>query len=189
ARCKALFTEATVVSSSSATSAARQRNTSQRMSTARWRGGRCWRAATKASRTVSLARATSAGSPSGTTRRSGTGWIHLSSGSACRLAASGSRGAPLAPLEEVETDVRGDAVQPRAERRAPLEALVAAPGADERLLHRILGLEGRAEHPVAVAGQLGAMALELELDAGRRARSGLPGRCSRLLRLRHEPAS
>ena len=50
ARCRALLTDATVVSSRSATSLACQRSTSPRISTARWRGGRCWSAATKASR-------------------------------------------------------------------------------------------------------------------------------------------
>ena len=39
ARCSALLTEATVVSSSSATSAACQRSTSHRISTERWRAG------------------------------------------------------------------------------------------------------------------------------------------------------
>ncbi len=64
ARCSALLTDGTLVSSSSATSVAFQRSTSHRISTARWRGGRCWSAATKASRIVSRAAATSAGSPS-----------------------------------------------------------------------------------------------------------------------------
>ena len=64
ARWSALLTEATLVSSSSATSVACQRSTSQRISTARWRGGRCCSAATNASRIVSRATATSAGSPS-----------------------------------------------------------------------------------------------------------------------------
>ena len=50
ARCSALLTDATVVSSSSATSAACQRSTSRRISTARCRAGRCCRAATNASR-------------------------------------------------------------------------------------------------------------------------------------------
>ncbi len=64
ARCSALFTEATLVSRSSATSVACHLSTSQRMSTARCRAGRCCRAATKASRIDSRAAATSAGSPS-----------------------------------------------------------------------------------------------------------------------------
>ena len=54
-----------VVSSSSATSVASKRRTSRRTSTARWRGGRCWRAATKASRTDSRTAARSAGSAAG----------------------------------------------------------------------------------------------------------------------------
>jgi hypothetical protein len=53
ARCSALFTEATVVSSASATSAAEKPSTSRRMRTARCVPGRCWSAATKASSTLS----------------------------------------------------------------------------------------------------------------------------------------
>ena len=68
------------------TSLACHRRTSQRMSTARWRGGRCWSAATNARRIVSRATATSAGSPSSwTTSASGTGSIHVTSGSVCRF--------------------------------------------------------------------------------------------------------
>ena len=54
ARCRALLTEASLVSSISATSAARKPSTSRSTSTARWRGGRCCRAATNASSTASL---------------------------------------------------------------------------------------------------------------------------------------
>ena len=53
ARCSALFTEATVVSSVSATSRAEKPSTSRRTRTARCRAGRCWSAATKASSTDS----------------------------------------------------------------------------------------------------------------------------------------
>ena len=53
ARCSALLTDATVVPTVSATSAAENPSTSRRMSTARWFAGRCWRAATNASSTLS----------------------------------------------------------------------------------------------------------------------------------------
>ena len=53
ARCSALYTEAGVVSSASATSSPEKPSTSRRMSTARWRAGRCWSAAMKASSTLS----------------------------------------------------------------------------------------------------------------------------------------
>ena len=80
ARCSALLTDATVVPSSSAVSAALHCRTSRKMSTARWRAGRCCSAATNASRIVSLATARSAGSPSiGTTIASGTGCSQVSS--------------------------------------------------------------------------------------------------------------
>ena len=81
ARWSALLTDATLVSSSSATSLACHRNTSRRMSTARWRAGRCWSAVTNARRMDSLDAASSAGSPSsGTTRASGMGVTHADSG-------------------------------------------------------------------------------------------------------------
>ncbi len=80
ARCSALLTDAVVVSSSEATSSAFQRSTSRRISTARWRGGRCCSAATNASRTDSRATAISAGSPaSGSTRSSTIGSSQVSS--------------------------------------------------------------------------------------------------------------
>src|SRR5438876_487621 len=47
---------------------------------------------------------------------------------------------------------------------AALEAVEAPPGADERLLDGVLGLEWGAEHPVAVGRQLGAMLLAPLLD-------------------------
>jgi hypothetical protein len=53
ARCRALLTEATVVSSDAAVSSAENPSTSRRISTARWLGGRFWSAAMKASSTAS----------------------------------------------------------------------------------------------------------------------------------------
>ena len=73
-------------------------------------------------------------------------------------------GAPLRAREHVVADVRGDAVQPRAQRRALLERVGGAPGADHGLLDRVLGLRAGAEHPVAVAGELPAVGLEVELE-------------------------
>lgn len=69
-------------------------------------------------------------------------------------------GPALAAPEQVQADVGGDPVEPGAQRGAPLEAVVAAPGPHHRLLHGVLGLEGRAQHAVAVAGQLGAVRLQ-----------------------------
>ena len=58
--------------------------------------------------------------------------------------------AALALGEHVQAHVGGDAVQPRAQRRAALEPVAWLPGAQQRLLDGVLGLERRAEHPVAV---------------------------------------
>ena len=86
ARWSALFTEATLVSSSSATSLACQRSTSQRIRHARCRGGRCCSAATKASRIVSRETASSAGS--------GVGCSHVTSPGTCRFSTIGSPAGP-----------------------------------------------------------------------------------------------
>jgi hypothetical protein len=74
------------VSSSSATSVACQRSTSQRISTARWRGGRCCNAATNARRIVSRSTAVSAGS--------GVGCTQVTSAGTFRFSKTGSREGP-----------------------------------------------------------------------------------------------
>ena len=66
----------------------------------------------------------------------------------------------LTTVEHVEADVGRNPVEPGTKRCAPLEAVVAAPGADVGLLHGVLGLERGAEHAVAVARQLAAVLLE-----------------------------
>ena len=175
ARCRALLAEATVEPSSSAVSSAEKRSTSRRMSTARWRGGRCCSAATKASRTLSRSPASSAGSvTAGVVPRHGSGSSHSSCGRTSRSelghrrgrAADLQRGGPApAAADGVDADVGGDPVQPRAHARAALEAVLRAPGADQGLLHRVLGVVDGAEHPVAVAGQLAPVGGEGRVDA------------------------
>ena len=168
------MTDATLVSSSSATSLACHRSTSQRSSTARCRGGRCWRAATNASRTDSRATATSAGIALGQDEPVGHRLDprHLRPRAQVlddrlpRRPEIHRARPPLAAREHVEADVRRDAVEPRPERGAPLEAVDRLPGADERLLHRVLGLERRGEHAVAVGDQLPPHELELALELG-----------------------
>jgi hypothetical protein len=54
-----------------------------------------------------------------------------------------------------------DRLQPRPQRRPALEPVQRLPGAHQRLLHGVVGVVGRAEHPVAVAGALTAELLEL----------------------------
>ena len=68
--------------------------------------------------------------------------------------------AALTRAQHVEADVRRDAIQPGAERRPALESVEALPGAQHRLLDRVLRLERRAQHPVAVSGQLSPVLLE-----------------------------
>ena len=71
---------------------------------------------------------------------------------------SAARGGAAA--QRVEADVGGDAVEPGPQRGAALETVERLPGPYERLLHGVVGVEGRAEHAVAVAGQLTAVGLE-----------------------------
>ena len=128
ARCSALFTAGTLVSSSSAASVACQRSTSHRISAARCRAGRCCSAVTKASRIVSRASTTSAGSASaGSTRSSAMGETHGASGSCSpelrrvrrpRRPQLHRPGPALAAPEHVQAHVGGDAVQPRPHARS-----------------------------------------------------------------------
>jgi hypothetical protein len=95
ARRSVLFTEATVVVSTSAVAPADQASTSRRISTARWCGVRCWIAARKASSTVSRATAAVCGSVSAEATRSsstsGQGCSQDTSSSGCPDAGSGGR--------------------------------------------------------------------------------------------------
>lgn len=83
ARCRALVTAGTVISRSSAVSAAERPSTCVRSRLARWRGGRCCSAATNANRMLSRSIARSAGSRSpagGSASASGIGSIQCSRG-------------------------------------------------------------------------------------------------------------
>src|SRR5205814_9826450 len=75
--------------------------------------------------------------------------------------------ATLSPVQHVEGDVGCDPVEPRSQCRAALEALEPTPGPDERLLDRVLGVERRAEHPVAIRLELRPMLLELFRELAR----------------------
>ncbi len=80
--------------------------------------------------------------------------------------------------EGIQAHVRGDAVQPGAEQRAAAETVPAAPGTQERLLHRVLGVVERGEHAVAVHVQLAPVPLGEPGERGlvaRDRRHQLPG--------------
>jgi hypothetical protein len=72
----------------------------------------------------------------------------------------GDLGAPRPAVELVEAGVRGDPVEPRPHRGAPLEAIERSPGLQERLLSGILGVVERAEHAVAVHLQRAAVGVD-----------------------------
>ena len=96
--------------------------------------------------------------------------------SACGSSSSGSLpGAPSADgtirrllcCRSVQADPGRDPVEPGPDRRALLEVRVPAPGPQVRLLHRVLGVVQRAEHPVAVRDQLTPVLRELVLQVHR----------------------
>ena len=89
------------------------------------------------------------------------------------------RGPARAALELVQAGVGRDPVEPRLDRRAALEALEPAPGAEQRLLHDVLGVLGRAEHPVAV--DLEDAAVRLDEPPERALVAGASGRDERPL--------
>ena len=66
-----------------------------------------------------------------------------------------------APLDHSQTDVRGDRVEPGTQRAAALKPPHPAPGVQQGLLNRVLGVLHRPEHPVTVRKQLTPMGLEL----------------------------
>ncbi len=68
---------------------------------------------------------------------------------------------PRAVTQFIEAHIRCDAVQPGAQRGSSVESLQISPRADDGLLHGIVGVDGRAEHPVAVASQSEAVYFEL----------------------------
>ena len=67
--------------------------------------------------------------------------------------------APRAASERVQARVCRDRVQPGADAGPALEGLAPAPGLHQRLLHEILCVLDRPEHPVAMDLQLTPVAL------------------------------
>ena len=86
-----------------------------------------------------------------------------------RLGHLGRRPVRAAPAraQGVERAVGGDPVQPRADRRAFLELLEAAPRGEQRLLEQVLGVLRRADDPVDVQLEL------TPVRVGQRAERGL----------------
>ena len=174
ARCSALFTAATLISSTAAVSFADQSSASRRIRTARWRGGRCWIAARNASSIVS--RATTDVIRLGALVEQEIG-VRLQPGKVGRRQRAGAElgggarvvghEAPRTALEDPEAGVGRDPVEPGAERRAPVVGRAAAPRAEERLLDRVLGVLERAEHPVGVHLELGAVPFDERRERGR----------------------
>ena len=88
------------------------------------------------------------------------------------------RAAPARP-QGVQRAVGGDPVQPGPDRRALLELLEAAPRGEQRLLEQVLGVLRRADDPVDVQLELAPVGVgqlaERVLVAGARTGEGLLG--------------
>jgi hypothetical protein len=67
---------------------------------------------------------------------------------------------PGASPQRVDADIRHDPVKPSAERTVASVVWESAPGPEQGFLHRILGVMGRAEHPVAVRLDPAALSLD-----------------------------
>jgi hypothetical protein len=65
-----------------------------------------------------------------------------------------------AAFDCLQARVGGDLVQPGAKRASPLEPRQPPPGAEQRLLQRVLGVRHRAEHAVAVGLEREAIRLD-----------------------------
>lgn len=168
ARWRALLTAAGLVPSRSAVSLAFQRSTSHSTSAARCRDGSRWTAVISARRMASRIAAASAGSAAASVaaRASSRGPSGGIPGGRCSSpggAGPGSTGCARRRPERCSSRqmLGGDPVEPGAHARAPLEPAGRPPGPQHGLLDGVLGLRRGAEHPVAVAGQLTAMVLEI----------------------------
>ena len=65
-----------------------------------------------------------------------------------RLAQAGGQHPPRPLLDEAQADVRGDVIQPGPYRGSALEPVKPPPRPQERLLHGVLRVRRRTEHPV-----------------------------------------
>ena len=161
ARWSALLTEATLVSSASAVSWAENSSTSRRISTARWRAGRIWISARKPSSIVSRATTTASGSSArGATSSSSRSGIGLQPRDLGERARPPRRGGPCGGSRRGRRWWRSGTAR-RGSPPPPLEVVAVAPGAQERLLHEVLGLLEGAEHAVAVDVQLALVAVDV----------------------------
>ena len=163
ARRRPLFTAVVVVPSRSATCAAGHSSTSRKISTARCRADRYCSAATKASRIPARDTAAAAGSsPFPSQQRAGKRLQprHLRPRHHRRLRVLRRPAQPrrqrsaAPPVDRGQAYVGRDPVQPGPHRRTALKPVIGPPRPQVRLLHQVLGLLSRAQHPVAVSQQL-----------------------------------
>lgn len=63
-----------------------------------------------------------------------------------------------------QTDIGGDSIEPGPNRRPAFESGVGPPGPQVGLLHQVLGIVGRADHPIAVRQQFPAEPLGLRRE-------------------------
>jgi hypothetical protein len=71
-----------------------------------------------------------------------------------------------AAIDQVQAGVGGDRVEPGAKRAPALELADRAPGAQHRVLERVLGVVQGADHPVAVRVELALVGLHEACERG-----------------------
>ena len=147
----------------SPTCAAGRSSTSRKISTARCRADRYCNAATRASRIPARDTATAAGSSCSAASSRVRQRLQPRHLRRChqwcrrvlvRTAQAGRQGPAATAFDGSQARVGRDPIQPGAHRRTALEPVKRAPCPQIRLLNQVLGLLGRAEHPVAVSQQL-----------------------------------
>jgi hypothetical protein len=88
------------------------------------------------------------------------GWLQPQHLTFAAVVRQGQVGAFRAAVEEVQAGVGRDPVQPRPQRRSPLEGLSATPGPQERLLDEVLRVLVGRQHAVTVHAQLAPVGLD-----------------------------
>ena len=150
-----------------------QPSTSRAIRVARWRGGSTWSAARNASSIVSRVTTTDSGSSSGgaisSSSTSGYGVIHGTS----RIVSTELSRRALRRMASRQTFVA--ILYSHARTSAlPSKPIACPPRPQERLLHGVVGLVERGQHPVAVDVQLAPVSLgegrERGLPTGERGR-------------------
>jgi hypothetical protein len=84
----------------------------------------------------------------------------------------------LTDLDRIQADVGGDAIEPGSKRNRAPEGMPPLPRASQGVLHGVLSLVDRAQHPVAVDEELVLMAGHLVPESLGRIQEHLAKHCA-----------